>query len=78
MLFDPVLNQLVNMEMGFYDEGLKDSGLVCSHCFQRILGKVHRIGNDCFDDYCYSMRYSLGYEEPKKRIDNFQYGTEDD
>ena len=78
VLFDPILNQLVNVEMGFYDEGLEDSGLVCSHCYQRIFGKVYRIGNDNFDAYCYSMRYSLGYVQPIKIPDSTLYDAQED
>jgi len=64
---DPVLNQFLMEESLLYNKVQEDSGLVCSHCYQRILGKVYRIENDFFDTFCYSMRFSLGYETTRKR-----------
>ena len=65
-MFDPVLSQYINDESFIFGKSQVDSGFVCSHCYSRIFGKVHRIGNDFFDTYCYSMRYILGYEVSRR------------
>ena len=68
LFFDPVLNYFIMEESLLYNKVQEDSGLVCSHCYKRILGKVYRIENDYFDAFCYSMRFSLGYETTRKRV----------
>ena len=68
MLFDPVLNLMIQEAMDLYTKDLDDTGFLCSHCYQRILGKVYRIGNELLDSYCYSMRYSIGYETNERRV----------
>jgi len=67
VLFDPVLSEMAQEAMDLYAKVLDDTGFVCSHCYRRILGKVHRIENEYLDSFCYSMRYSIGYETNERR-----------
>lgn len=67
MLFDPVTYHAALEAMDMYAKTKVDSGLVCSHCYRKILGKVYRIENDFLDAFCYSMRFSIGYERTKER-----------
>lgn len=67
LLFDPILTSFVEEEFTDLAETKKKTDLICSHCYQPILGKVYRIEDHYFDEYCFSLRYSLGYEVPKRR-----------
>ncbi|MDP7266290.1 MAG: hypothetical protein QGH39_12115 [Candidatus Thermoplasmatota archaeon] len=68
MLFDPILDRMMNDHLDLYGSDKGDSGFVCSHCYKRIYGKVHRIETNYFDAFCYSMRFSLGYEKIKRNV----------
>ncbi len=66
MLLDPILDQVMKDHLDLYGSDKGDSGYVCSHCYRRIFGRVHRIENYYFDAFCYSLRFSLGYEKIKR------------
>ena len=60
LFFDPVVNRgaLESVEL----DVIKPKH-ICSHCFKPITGKVHREGMRYYDEYCWQLRYILGFGE---------------
>jgi len=46
---------------------LKSRLPLCSHCHRPIKGKVYQIGELQFDEFCYSLRFSLKLDGARAR-----------
>lgn len=53
---DPVLDQVSMTTDTPYK---KRTGLICCHCHNEIRGQIFNMGNQFFDEYCWSLRFIL-------------------
>jgi hypothetical protein len=69
MLFDPVLNSLLDdHETGSEESGFVDR--ICSHCHRKIVGKQYlSVNNNYYDSFCWQFRFVLEPVEKKKKDD---------
>jgi len=63
---DPILESAVSQE---FEETVKSSGILCTHCNMEIKGRVHQYNNQYFDSYCWNLRFILrmGDEEEQRK-----------
>jgi hypothetical protein len=67
MLFDPVINSLIDEPETHAEEGVFVDR-ICSHCHRKIIGKQYlSTNNNYYDSFCWQFRYVLEPVEKKKK-----------
>jgi len=59
MLFDPVLNSVLNDDALMIQEGPFVKSLVCAHCYKPIKGKYFQSGENYYDEYCWQFKFVI-------------------
>ena len=59
MIFDPLLNSVLDMGENEVARDNLSQIIVCAHCNKQIKGKYYRSGKNYYDAYCWQFRFVI-------------------